>query len=252
MNKKTKDYIFIGILILFYVAILLVKTNFGEYSLGTVGDFKLQYLPMAEYFRNLFYKNFDLFPDFAFNLGAGMNIYYLAYYGFLSPMVLLSYLFPMIKMIDFMILTSAIIVISSSILFYYFLRKEHDELTSFLGSFLFLSAVPIIYNSTQEILFINYFPFLILALFGVDKYIEKNKSLLLMISIALIIFSSYYFAFSAIVVIIIYAIYKFIKLEKQGLLKFILKLALRIIVSCLISGILIIPTIHVLLLRKGK
>lgn len=252
MKKNTKDYMYIGFLLIYLIAILLVKTNFGEYSLGTIGDFKYQYYPLADYFRTLFYKNHDLFPDFAFNLGAGINVYYISYYGFLSPIVLLSYLFPMINMVDFLILSMELSIIIATILFYYFLKKEQDELTSFLGSFLFLSAVPIIYNATQEILYVCYMPFLILALFGMDKFIEKGKSLLLMVSITLIIFSSFYFAIPSLLAIIIYGVYKYLKLEKKELIKFLLKLALRIIIACLISSILIIPTLIVILSRKGR
>ena len=60
-------------------------------------------------------------------------------------------------------------------------------------------------------MFMAYMPFLILALMGVDKFIKENKKILLIISVFLIIMTSYYFSIPSIFVIAIYGIYKYLK-----------------------------------------
>lgn len=122
-NDRIKDLICNILFIITYLIIIIIITHKGKVILGSKIDFDVQHYIFPEYFRTLFYKNFDLFPDFAFNLGAGENIYYFAYYGLLNPIILFSYLFPMIKMLDYIIIVMAIVVIGSVSLFYFYLRQ---------------------------------------------------------------------------------------------------------------------------------
>lgn len=249
-NNKIKDIFCILVLIIFYLFILVTITDNGKYILGSKIDFSIQHYNIPEYFRMLFYKNHDLFPDFALNLGAGENIYYLSYYGLLSPITFISYLFPHIKMLDFSIISMIIIVILSIILFYFYLKKSHySRPICFILTFIFLCSGPLIFHSHRHIMFINYFPFLILGLYGVDKFFE-HKSFLLITSLSLMILTSYYYSIPTIVVLFIFAIYKYIKnygYQKKDFLKFIFSFSLRIIISILISGVLILPTFYTLL-----
>ena len=124
MNKeRRKDIIvhLVYLLIIFFIYFILTK---NKYIFGSVTDFQAQHYLFPEYFRNLFYHTKDLFPDFAFNLGGGQNIYYFSYYGLLSPIILLSYLFPMIKMIDYIIITNLLSVYISTSLFYFYLKRK--------------------------------------------------------------------------------------------------------------------------------
>ena len=169
LNNHKKDFISILTLTLTFLAIYLILTK-NTYLFASRIDFKYQHYLIPEYFRTLFYSTHDLFPDFALNLGSGQNIYYLSYYGLFNPYVLLSYLFPNIKMIDYMITTNCIIVLISTYLFYFYLRKNnHNQKTSFITAFLFLMSGPLIFHAKRHIMFINYFPFLILGLYGIDR-----------------------------------------------------------------------------------
>ena len=77
LNKKDKFNIFwIGII---YLTIAFVITH-GEFIFGSSMDWGFQHITFPEYFRMLFYNTGDLFPDFAFNIGAGQNIYYFGPY----------------------------------------------------------------------------------------------------------------------------------------------------------------------------
>lgn len=249
-NDKLKDILFVAILLMFYFTVLLILTKNGKYILVSEMDYSVQHYNIPDYFRKLFYDSHNLFPNFAFNLGAGENIYYLSYYGLFSPFIILSYFLPNISMLDYSIISMQIVIISSIILLYSYLRKNnYSSLVSFLSTFVFLCATPIIFHSHRHIMFINYLPFLILSFYGIDKFIEKNKSSLLIISITLMILSSYYFSVSGIVVLFIFAIFKYIRIndfELKKIMKFSFSFILRIIIAILITSILIIPTFYTL------
>ena len=179
---KKKDYINLIILILIFLTIVAILTRF-KYVYGSTMDWQNQHWAFPEYFRNLFYENHNFFPSFAFNIGGGQNIYNFAYYGLFSPIVLLSYLFPFIEMMDYIVITSILIVIISVVLFYIWLhRNNYNSNLCFLVSSLFLFASPIIFHSHRHIMFINYMPFLILGLIGIDNYFIKKKSSLIIIA----------------------------------------------------------------------
>lgn len=247
--KKYKDYINIAILIVSYFIVLFITTKYFTYLPISKVDFDVQHYPLAEYFRNLFYETKDIFPDFTFNLGAGENIYYISYYGLLNPIVMFSYLFPHVPMIYYLMFMMSIVVILSTVLFYFYLRRNnYSSLVSFISSFIFLTAAPIIFHSHRHIMFMDYLPFLILSLYGIDNFVKKGKSTLLIISLSLVILTSYYYSPSAIAVIFIYSIYKYLKVYgSSDLFKFALKLIYRIMISVLITMILILPTAYTIL-----
>ena len=161
MNKHKfdkKDYLNIGILSILYLIVVLIITH------GTT-DWSTQHFAIPEYFRTLFYDNRNLFPQFAPNLGGGQNIYYFAYYGLLSPIILISYALPFLKMSDYIMISSIVSGILSIILFYKWLKNNgYSRTICFVVAFLFLCSSPLIFQSHRHLMFIYYMPFLILAL----------------------------------------------------------------------------------------
>ena len=248
VNKK--DLINIAIL-LTIVTIVIIFCIHGGYLYGSELDWNNQHSIVPEYFRSLFYKNLDLFPDLALNIGGGVNIYNYGYYGFLSPIILISYLLPFLSMKTYIQISSILIVYSSVILFYYFLRNKFKEDTSLLGSIAFATASPLLFHSHRHLMFISYMPFLILALIGVDKYFKNDNKKLLSVSILLIILCSYYYSVGSIICVVIYGIYKYISLNKKITIKSFFKDGFRflypIIIGILISSILLVPTAYVIL-----
>lgn len=248
VNKK--DLINIAIL-LTIVTIVIIFCIHGGYLYGSELDWNNQHSIIPEYFRILFYKNLDLFPDLALNIGSGVNIYNYGYYGFLSPIILISYLLPFLSMKTYIQISSILIVYSSVILFYYFLRNKFKEDASLLGSIAFATASPLLFHSHRHLMFISYMPFLILALIGVDKYFKNDNKKLLSISILLIILCSYYYSVGSIICVVIYGIYKYISLNKKITIKSFFKDGFRflypIIIGILISSILLVPTAYVIL-----
>lgn len=250
--KITKKDLFANIIfIITFIIIYLLLTKNNSLFASNI-DFKYQHYLIPEYFRTLFFSTHDPFPDFAFNLGSGQNIYYLSYYGLYNPYILISYLFPHVKMITYLTTVNCLIVIISTIFFYYFLRKHHhSEKISFITAFLFLTSGPLIFHAKRHIMFINSFPFLISGLFAIDQFIDKNKSSILILSTTLIILSSYYFSIPSLIVLYLYYIYKYIQKEKNITIKKLLKKTSHIIplflISIMISALLLLPTVYTLL-----
>ena len=208
----------------------------------------VQHYIFPEYFRMLFYDTKDLLPDLALNLGAGENIYYMSYYGLLAPWVLLSYFFPFIPMLNFTILATSLSVIASCILFYNLLvNHKHSPKTSFVVTNMLLFASPLIFHAHRHIMFINYMPFLILAFFGVDKYLKSNKLSLLVASLTLMIYTSYYYSVTGLFVILIYYLYQLIKQKNMLNVKQLFKLCMPFILSIMLSSLIILPTLYTLL-----
>lgn len=249
INKKDKLNLII-MTVIFCLIIIFILRNGNLY--GSILDWNTQHSVIPEYFRSLFYKTLNIFPDFALNLGSGQNIYNYSYYGLFNPVIIISYFLPFISMKSYIQISSILLVYSSVILFYYFLRRNKvNENASLLSSIVFLTASPLLFHSHRHIMFMNYMPFLILALIGVDKYFEKDNSKLLCISTVLIILMSYYYSIPAIISIVIYGVYKYIKLNKKITVKSFFKDGFRfltpIMIAILITCVLLVPTFYAIL-----
>ena len=249
INKKDKINLLV-ITIIFIGIIVFILRNNTLY--GSILDWNTQHSVIPEYFRSLFYKTLNIFPDFALNLGSGQNIYNYSYYGLFNPVIVLSYFFPFVSMKSYIQVSSIILVYSSVILFYYFLK--HNKFSSdvcLLGSIVFMTATPLLFHSHRHIMFMNYMPFLILALFGVDKYFEKNDGRLLCISSILIILMSYYYSIPALMSIVVYGVYKYIIINKKitfkSFMKDGIKFLIPIMIGILITSILLVPTFYAIL-----
>lgn len=258
MNKKfdKKDYLNITILALFVIAIVLILTR-GKYIYGSTTDWKDQHYLLAEYFRNMFYSTGKLIPELALNIGGGQNIFNFAYYGLLNPIILVSYLLPFIDMMHYVIISSILVVIISMILFYKWLKNNQVSTNiCFLTSFIFVAASPLLLHSHRHIMFINYMPFLLLGLMGIDKYFKDKKFFLITISTTLMIFTSYYYSVSGIVVLGIYFIYKYLSLnDKFNLKDFcfnLIKFIYFIMLGILIASVLLLPVFSTILTGRNS
>lgn len=252
---KKKDYIYI--LIIFVVGLMVALITKGSNTLyGSQTDWLSQHWALPEYFRTLFYETGELFPNFAPNIGGGQNIYNFSYYGLLNPIILISYLLPFIKMVDYIMISSILIVIASGILLYkWLLNNNHSSEVSLISSLIFMLANPIIFHSHRHIMFMNYIPFIILGLIGIDKYFNSNKKWLLIVSIFLMIMTSYFYSVGGLIVLGIYSIYKIIDIEKINFKDFSLKLikiVLVMLLGVIMASIILLPTIGVIVNSRGQ
>lgn len=250
-----KDYINLAILIIFFlvfITILILCTKNSIY--GSKLDYVDQHYMIPEYFRTLFYSSKELFPNFALNLGMGQNIYNFSYYGLYSPIILLSYLLPFIRMSTYIQITSIVCIIIDIILFYRYISNHYEnKLIRFISTFILLTSASLVLHSHRHIMFINYMPFLILGFIAIDNYFNKNKKTLLMISIILIILTSYFFSVSSLISLILYAIFIYLKNNEFKFKDFIttfLKLSIYFIIPIMISAILLFPTLSAILSNR--
>ena len=218
---------------------------------GANVDWISQHSVLPEYFRQQFYATGNLFPEFAANIGGGQNIYNFSYYGLYSPLILPSYFLPFVKMSDYIMAVSIFCLVVDLLLFYKWLRgNEISKGNACLTSVLFLLAGPVIFHSYNQVMFVDYMPFLILGLLGVDRYFKGKKCGLFMISVFLMIMTSFYFSIGGILVLILYGIYRYLTVQetigrKVTVRMFLwdgVKFCLPILNAVLLAGILLVPT----------
>ncbi|MDD3304603.1 MAG: YfhO family protein [Bacilli bacterium] len=252
---KKRDLKVLGILSIIFCSLVFIYTGSNNIY-GSMTDWVMQHTVFPEYFRTIFYNTGDLIPNFAANIGAGQNAYYFSYYGLLNPFVLLSYLFPFIKMVDYLIIINILVVILSAFLVYkWLINNKYNSRIAMLSSILFL-LINCFFHAHRHIMFIDYMPFLILGLMGIDKYFKDKKSMLYILSVFLMIMTSYYYSVGGLLCLVIYGIYKYIKLNKKIVVKdFIIdgiKFLIPMFIGVMMSLVLLIPTLFAILSSRSQ
>ncbi len=254
-NFKKRDFIYIGLIVLLFLAMVFAITN-NVYLYGSSLDWYGEHISIPEYFRTLFYHTKDIFPDFAFNIGGGQNIYNLSYYGLLSPIILISYLMPGVSMRTFIAVSTIICVLVSAIMLYVFLKKKKfSSEVCFITALMFAVSSPMSFHSHRHIMFINYMPFVMLGLFGVDKIFDKKRSWLLTLSVFLMVMTSYYYSIGGIVCLFVYALYRYLlmmnKVTVKSFFKTLFSILVPVLVAILCSSIITLPTLATLINNRA-
>ena len=216
---------------------------------GSDLDWVNQHSVLPDYFRQRFYDTGQLFPDIAWNLGAGQNIYNFSYYGLFNPIIWISYLLPFVPMSLYIQITSILSYGASVVIFYCWLKKKWDDRITLACTFLFLLAAPLVYHSYNQLMFVNYMPFLCAAFLGVDKYVEEKKKALLLCGVCGMILTSFFFSIGGLLALGIYGASRFTEKGIKEFFKNSVSLAGVLLHGVLFCGILLIPTAFVLLGR---
>ncbi|MDO4307516.1 MAG: YfhO family protein [Eubacteriales bacterium] len=241
------------------IVICLVLCGTGK-VFGADGDWMSQHSVIPDYFRQQFYETGSLFPEFAANIGGGQNIYHFSYYGLYSPVILVSYLLPFVKMGDYLMGASVLGLAAAVMLFYCWLRSRgFSGAVSFGTALIFLLAGPMIYHSYSQVMFVNYMPFLCMGLWGVDRYFERGKTMLFTLSVFLMIMTSYYFSICGMLVLVLYGLHRYFQVKYvQGesvtagaFLTAGIGFGVRLAAAVMMSGILLVPTALALSGRSG-
>lgn len=138
---------------------------------------------------------------------------------------------------------------ASVLLFYYWLKsRKTDAGTAFILSLMFLLAGPMIGQYSGQIMFVNYMPFLCLALIGVDRYFEQEKSGLFTVSVFLMIMTSFYFSIGGMLSLVLYGLHRYFE-QREGnrvavrsFLRDGLCFVRSMILAVLMSGFFLVPT----------
>lgn len=246
MKKYKIELVHRGILCIIPLSIIFVLIY--KYPIyGSSIDWVSQHVAVPDYFRTLFLETGKLYPDFALQLGGGQNFAQLTYYGFLRPDILLSYIFSNVEMIDILQISGIVYVLISIQMFYQWVKNKFSKRwVALFISCLFALSAPLIFHSHRHIMFMCYFPFLILSLIGVDSYVKNKKTLCLLSGIFLMIISSYYFSVAGLVVLGVYGIYAWLraypKADWKAFFSFLIPFCGWMIVGILLSGFYLIPT----------
>jgi len=254
MKQNWKTALFLGIFCLFCCWFFVLR--YGVF--GAEVDWINQHSVLPDYFRKRFYETGSLLPDFAWNLGGGQNIYNISYYGLFSPVVILSFLLPFLRM-DYYIMGSSIVCyIISVLLFYFFLRRKKFPKGICLGTSLFFAlASSLIYHSYNQLMFVNYMPFLCLAFLGTDEFLQKGKRGLLLVGVTGMILTSFYFSIGGMVALCLYALSQYLENSGDFVWYALLKKGIcyvgNLLHGVLLSGILLLPTaVSIFSGRQGR
>lgn len=223
---------------------------------GSNTDWKSQHFPIPEYFRMRFYETHDIFPDFALQLGSGQNIYNFGYYGIANPLYLLAYALPFVPMSIYIEVLSLSTVIISALMSYKFFKGHFSRKISLVLAIMFLCSGGIFYHSHCQIMFMNYFPFLLAMLFVCRKKDSVKNTFLMMILAYCIMCCSFYFSIGSFAAVGLYMVY--LEIEKNG--KFSLRSAwlscwkkiAGAALGCLISAHFWLPTLPAILSGRDE
>ncbi|MEZ3436091.1 MAG: YfhO family protein [Lachnospiraceae bacterium] len=271
--KERLNYLLLFLLAFFFVSIFVLRLGI----FGSRVDWLSQHSVFPDYFRRQFYETGELFPEFALNIGGGQNIYNFAYYGLYSPVVLLSYLLPFVEISDYMMAAQFLSLGVSVMLFYRWLRRRGFSVKlSFCAAVMFLLSGPMIYHSYNQIMFINYMPFLCMGFLGVDRYFDgmdeyagvsgersgrgRRRYGLLLLSIFLMVMTSFYFSIGGMLALVLYGIYRYFEVKgwtggSAGVRAFIgegLRFLVPFLLAVILNGVLLLPAAMALAGREGS
>ncbi|MBE5922151.1 MAG: hypothetical protein E7269_05310 [Lachnospiraceae bacterium] len=248
-KKKMMHVLHYVVLILIPILWALFAKN-DERMYGSLIDWTSQHTAIPEIYRQTFYETHDLIPEFIPQLGAGTNGFNYSYYGLLSPIFLPSYFLPMVPMESYVIVTSLICVMVSAILMYrWVLGRYGNRNIAFLCGILFILASPMLFHTHKHIMFINYFPFLMLAFMGLDQLVDSGKKRLLILSVLLMILTSYFYSVAGIFVLSIYFVFR--KIECGELKTQWFSYIIAIAAACMLSAFITFPSLASILSGRG-
>lgn len=181
----------------------------GEFF-GYGSDWLSQHLPLAETLRSAMLDSGRLLPLYL-HLGGGSSVYDFAYYGLLRPDILLGCLFPQVGM-EYLLAGYSLagIVLGTNLLFWWLrrrLRSEPSGVRAAAFAAMLYAAANCLFHAHNQLMFVNYLPFLILTLIGIDRMAEQGKGAWLVTSgLSLVYLHSFYYSISCLAVCGIYAI----------------------------------------------
>lgn len=234
MTKKDKRTICLLGLVCIALVLLLTSNVFGN----TI-DWYSQHVVIADALRHAIRSEGTLFPTYMKQLMGGGNIYHFSYYGYLRPDILIGALLVHVNMQTIIIAYSVLMMTLSVICCYIFLRQHTDDenICIFVSLLVLLSSI--FFHSHKQIMFVNYMPYLFLALIS----IEKKNFVAFTLCGSMIVLHSYFYCIGCFIVCFIYLLYRYPQEWK--------KLFISYVLIVLLTAILTIPTLYIILMN-GK
>lgn len=255
-NFFCKNKIFFVYLILFLISFfvtfyIFIKNNisFVWNNDGVNQHFAILY-DFNENIRQIKEKGFSTFQ---LNIGLGLDLIgQYTYYVLGDPFALISLLFPMDKLNYAYSLMVLLRMFLAGVAFIAFCRyKKKRDIPTLIGAIAYAFCGFSIYAGIRHPYFLNAMILLPIILIGFEKLIRENKKILFIISIFLSSVVNYYFFYMLTIILAIYAsVIYFYDYRKKGIKYFfrtLLKVAGCYLIGILLSGIVLVPTIHAFL-----
>lgn len=213
MNKSNKK----NLILIITIFLVLVIFMFIKYYSGI---------------DNSYYDKVGNLNTFIFELGNN-NIYYYIYIGIFNISTFIVMLFSFINTKYLILATNIVNLLMSVLLFYKLLKNNRFNYNiCFYGTIIFM--ISYLSNIFNEVIYLNYLPFLILGLLSIDKFIKENDKKLFIFSIVMIGCTNYKCLLLSNILFLFYYIYKIKNINNKKILNFIL---LLIIVNTFLSFI---------------
>lgn len=213
MNKSNKK----NLILIVTIFLVLVTFMFVKYYSGI---------------DNSYYDKVDNLNTFIFDLG-NHNIYYYIYLGLFNVSTFIVMFFSFINT-KYLILGTNIANLLMSVLLFYKLLKNNkfNYNICFYGTIIFM--ISYLSNIFNEVIYLNYLPFLILGFLSIDKFIKENDKKLFIFSIVMIGCTNYKCLLLSNILFLFYYLYKIKNINNKSILNFIL---LLVIVNAFLSFI---------------
>ena len=200
----SKNGYFISFMLSLLLGILIIGPSIiaGDGILTLIADFNFQQIPFNEYI-NTAIKNGEILWTWVNDLGSNF-IGTFSFYNLTSPFVLLGLLFPA-QWFPYLIGPIFILKYALAGLFAYLYLQQYvkNKKWAILGSVLYafsgFQLTNMLFYHFHDV--VVFFP---LLLYSLDKLVLKNKKTLFCISVALALFTNYYFFIGEVVFLIIY------------------------------------------------
>ena len=213
MNKSNKK----NLILIITIFLVLVIFMFIKYYSGI---------------DNSYYDKVGNLNTFIFDLGNN-NIYYYIYIGIFNISTFIVMLFSFINTKYLILATNIVNLLMSVLLFYKLLKNNRFNYNiCFYGTIIFM--ISYLSNIFNEVIYLNYLPFLILGLLSIDKFIKENDKKLFIFSIVMIGCTNYKCLLLSNILFLFYYLYKIKNINNKKILHFIL---LLIIVNTFLSFI---------------
>lgn len=243
MNKNIKYYFITAIITMaIFIFIYVCSNAFGNTFF--ISDLYEQYLPLFTKLSNIF--NGDSF-FYNFNGALGNSFLETFFYYLASPFNLLLFLFNDLN--KFVVVITLLKILTASLTAFTYFNyhfKDHKLYSTIFSIIYAFLTYNIIYSF--HIMWLDAIYLLPLVLLGVDKVIQEKKSLLFIISLAVTIFTNYYFGYMICIFSFLYFNYKFLLLNniKHNIIYAIkenLKFVSVLIFTLLLCAFILLPII---------
>ena len=249
--KKYRDLLylfsFVSIIVLFLYGIFMFDRVPFVFDVDTILSYNAFYHEWLRLVRD--FISGDGYPFYSFNLLLGED-----FYSSLSIFVIGDVFLPVLLLFDDIemgLLVEVILCIYISVFSMYFYLKIYGIKDRWVKIFISLlygfCTCSILYNG--HYMFMRFYAFVPIVFYGIEKYLLDKKAYSFIIGIVLCCFSCFYFMFHTSIFIFLYGLFTTInkKYQVKDIINKAMVLFFYFIIGVLISGIILVPSINVII-----